>query len=105
MVEKFLHTGPESMKNIIENPRNLFRTLTGEERRRIEDLGYTIDESKSDIIESVSYDWFVTLKKNNKELVLKGLVDHRFNTGSEPVEIVVEKNNFSKEELKILIEP
>lgn len=47
-----------------------------------------------------SYDWIVKLDKGGKELFLKGKVDHRFGGGNEPMEIIVEKNEFSKEELE-----
>lgn len=101
MVEKF---SPQESKSkevtAIDNPRELFITFTGLKKQKIEEMGYIIEEERQDIIKNTSYYWFVKLTKDEKELVLKGLVDHRFNAGSEPIEITVEKNSFSKEELE-----
>ncbi|MBU0637037.1 hypothetical protein KKH16_02415 [Patescibacteria group bacterium] len=109
MVEKFSPQETKSKEIItVVNPRELFITLTGLKKKKIEEMGYVITETQQNIIEEKwsgvsvkkSYDWLVKLTKDGKELVLKGLADHRFNSGSEPIEITVEKNEFSKEELE-----
>lgn len=108
MVEKF---SPEEFKPkevVVDNPRELFMILTGSRKQKIEEMGFVVTETQQNIIEEKwsgvsvkkSYDWIVKISKNGKELVLRGLVDHRFNGGSEPIEITVEKNDFSKEELE-----
>lgn len=109
MIEEFRFQG-EMPKEIIpvNNPKELLIILTGVRRQKIEELGYTITESEENIIEEnwsgakvkKSYDLIVTLSKNEKELTLRCLIDHRFNGGSEPQEVTVEKNNFLKEELE-----
>lgn len=101
MTENFF--SPEREKNIIvANSRALFIVFTGMRKQKIEQMGYIIEEKMEAIVEGVSYYWAVRVIKDDKELVLKGRVDHRFNAGSEPVEISIEKNNFSKEELESL---
>lgn len=101
MTEKF--SSPEPEKNIIiANPRALFMVFTGMRKQKIEQMGYTIEEKTETIVEGVSFYWAVRVIKDDKELVLKGRVDNRFNAGSEPMEINIEKNNFSKEELESL---
>lgn len=114
MIEDF-HFQKEQPKEIIpvNNPKELFIALTGLRKQKIEELGYAITESKQNIVEEKwlgakvkkSYDLMVTLGKNEKELTLRCLIDHRFNGGVEPQEVTVEKNNFSKEELEKISNP
>lgn len=109
MVEKFFPQETKSKEIIaINNPRKLFIMLTGSKKEIIEEMGYVITEEQQNIIEEKwsgvsvkkSYDLLVKLTKDGKELVLKGLIDHRLNSGGEPIEITVEKNEFTKEELE-----
>ena len=109
MVEKFPPYEFKSSKEaIINNPRGLFMIFTGSKKQKIEEMGFAITETQQNIIEEKwsgvsikkSYDWIVKINKDEKELILKGLVDHRFNGGSEPIEITIEKNDFSEEELE-----
>ncbi len=70
--------------------------------RMKEEIGEEINiEEERDVI---GYDSVITLKReeDGKKLILVGVVDHRFNGGSEPVEISVRRNDFSGEELNDL---
>lgn len=109
MIEKFSPEKSKAEKTVINNPRDLFKAFTGLRKHAIEDMGYVITETKQNIemekswsgsLVEKKYEWIVRLTKDHKEIVLNGLVDHRFNSGGEPSEITVEKNDFSEEELE-----
>lgn len=108
MVEKFSPEEFNPKEVTVNNPPALFMILISLKKQKLEEMGFVITETRENIVEEKwsgvsaikSCDWIVKICKDGKELVLKGLVDSRFNTGGLPVETSVEKNDFSKEELE-----
>lgn len=93
---------PRSEQIYIPNIKELYILLTGMYQSDIKNSGYAIEESREVIVENVSYFQKIRLEKDSKELILKGRIDDRFNGGSEPVETIIEKNDFSESDLEKL---
>ena len=87
-------------RTILNNTGELYVLLTGLRKPEIIKRGYTIYDSYEIIIEGISFYHFLRLVKGEKELVLKGSVDNRFNDGSRPFEVEIVENNFGVEELE-----
>ncbi len=91
-----------SEQTYIPNIEELYILLTGMHQNDIKNSGYTIEKSQEVIVKDISYFQKIRLEKDSMELILKGRIDHRFNGGSEPVETVIEKNDFSESDLEKL---
>jgi len=85
----------------VGNTREIFHALTSNLRKdAIQKRGNcVINTYRKAYEEGISYYWYAGLTQNEKELLLRGFSSARFNAGSEPQEIIVERNDFTGEEL------